>query len=112
LVSFEIPIYGGTVTLFSDKEEFTAERDKLALEEKITIDDYSGIVQQISSSKGRLDYLVGVFDKDPLTVVHECSHLAILICASTSWSISEETSEPFCYLLEDLVRKSQVILEG
>jgi hypothetical protein len=114
-VKFEVPIYGGTVQAFSDKNELIKTYNKLSSIEKQNSSpfpevDCSGMVFPTLSKDGVLNFLVGVFDNDMLTLVHECGHLAIFICGQTMLEITQDTSEPFCYLLEYLVRRCKPLL--
>ena len=114
-VKFEVPIYGGTVRAFSDKNDLIKAYNKLSSSERQNSAPFpevecSGIVYPTLSKDGVLNFLVGVFDNDITTVVHECGHLAIFICGQTMWEITQDTSEPFCYLLEYLVRQCKPLL--
>lgn len=105
MVEFDIPIYGGTVSLFTNREEFNKEYEKIPEDDRLQVAECMGVVHPIND--GGLRFLMGVFDKDHLTLVHECTHLAIFICENTGWSINTITAEPFCYLLEELVKRGQ-----
>jgi hypothetical protein len=52
---------------------------------------------------GKLLYLLGVFDGDATTLVHECGHIAFYVCRDvgvpTDAALSSET---YCYLLDKL----------
>jgi len=114
-VKFEVPIYGGTVRAFSDKNELIKAYNKLSAREKQSSDSFpdvecSGMVFPTISKDGSLDFLVGVFDNDITTLVHECGHLAIFVFEQIRCEITGDTSEPFCYLLEYLVRQCKPLL--
>lgn len=110
MVKFVVPLYGETVKLFSDRKEFTKACEKVPEAERTAVEECRGMVQPITASDGSIIYLVGVFDKDPITLVHECAHVAIFIAEHIGWDINVDTSEPFCYLLEELVKRSQIVL--
>lgn len=109
LVEFEIPIYGGFVRMYSKKEDFLEACKAADVEGSFDLEECSGIVQPFKSD-GSWGYIVGIFDGQPLTLVHECGHLAVFIFDDIRCEITEDTSEPFCYLLEELVRRGEEVL--
>lgn len=53
---------------------------------------------------GTSGYIVGVFSRDPGTMAHEMSHVALSILDRVGIDVQEANQEPFCYLLGYLVR--------
>jgi len=115
LVKFEVPIYGGVVKIYSSREEFVQDYKLYAKEKDEPDDDFTTANGATAISETDPDgypvYLVGVFEEDLDTSVHECAHLAIHIVERAGFEINNDTSEPFCYLLGDLFLKIQSSLE-
>lgn len=49
-----------------------------------------------------VDYVVGVFDRNWLTVVHECTHLAATLLPAAGIDPLSNNSEPLAYLVDNL----------
>ncbi|MBP1035875.1 hypothetical protein J8631_09915 [Serratia fonticola] len=48
-------------------------------------------------------YLLGVFNGDIATLVHECAHVAFYVCRDTGVTINlDDANETYCYLLDKL----------
>ncbi|MFM2472365.1 hypothetical protein [Burkholderia cenocepacia] len=48
-------------------------------------------------------YVVGVFDRSWLTLVHECTHAAMLILPAVGIDPASNSAESLAYLVENLV---------
>jgi len=48
-------------------------------------------------------YVVGVFDRSWLTLVHECTHAAMLLLPAVGIDPASNSSESLAYLVENLV---------
>ena len=109
LVEFDIPIYGGLVLAYANKDEYF----KVTSEYGVTmeeLEDCDGLTTVIPEAKDGYTCVVGVFTKDVDILVHECAHVAISIADRTGWVINEDTSEPFCYLIADSFTRCLPIL--
>lgn len=62
----------------------------------------SGLAQTFhDEDTGQLLYLLGVFDGNVATLVHECSHVAFYVCRDTGVPTEASlSSETYCYLQE------------
>lgn len=100
---FHIPIYGGTLKVVTEREEFIEAVDDEDEDLELSVADCAGMTKVTHGEKGPV-YLVGIFDHDLSTVVHEMGHVTIFIADHCGFRINEETSECFCYLIEELVR--------
>lgn len=96
--------------VFSDRGEFSNEYLD-SEDEEMDLHGYQGITYKTETESGSLKFLVGIFDGSIGTVVHECTHIAIHIATHTGWEITVSSSEPFCYLLDNLVELTSPILK-
>lgn len=105
IAQYHVPIYGGIVKLCTTREDFLSILEEHDEDSELNVADCCGISKFIYCEEGEGPvYAVGVFDEDLLTVVHEFGHIAVYIADHAGWQISEATTEPFSYLLEELVR--------
>lgn len=115
MVKFEVPIYGGIVKVYDLREEFVKDYKVYVKEKDEPDDDFTNADGATAISETDPDgypvYLVGIFEDDVDTLVHECAHLTIHIVERAGFEITNDTSEPFCYLLGDLFLKIQSALE-
>ncbi|VTP12684.1 hypothetical protein PUATCC27989T_00496 [Phytobacter ursingii] len=99
---FKIPLFGNAVTyLIRSKEEWNAAVEYLGNEPEAN-DFKAGCTQTFENKEeGQVLYLLGVFNADVATLVHECGHVAFYVCRDvgvpTDASLSSET---YCYLLD------------
>ena len=109
LVEFNIPLYGGVVKMYSEVDEYF----EVVSEHGITKEDLAvcdGMTTFIPDQEDGFNYIVGIFSKDLDILVHECAHVAIAVADRTGWEITEDTSEPFCYLIADIFAKSIAVM--
>ena len=110
MISFDIPIYGGKVLVFNDKEEYKERYEDLEGEDP-EIDNLLGSMNEATDDEEHMIYFIGVFDKDEDTLLHEITHLAVAVAEYRAWEICEKTTEPFAYLLEFLFKHARLILK-
>lgn len=103
----EIPLYGGTIQYTTSRKQFAKACAKL--EEECDLDEYHGITIITATTKGRL-YLVGVFDKTPVTLAHEIAHVCFAALACVGVDARDSTGEAFCYLHSHLMREAMPAL--
>jgi hypothetical protein len=54
-----------------------------------------------NESHGENLYLIGIFNGDIATLVHECAHVTFYTCRDVGVSIDpDEANETYCYLLD------------
>lgn len=99
---FHIPIYGGVLRVVTSREEFLKETEDDDEDLEMNVADCAGLTAVSHGGKYPI-YLVGIFDHNLATVVHEMGHVSIFIAEHCGFRINEETSECFCYLIETLV---------
>lgn len=100
---FRIPIYGGILKVCTEREEFLDAVEEEDEDLELSIADCVGMTKVTHGEPGPV-YLVGIFDHNLATVVHEMGHVSIFIAEHCGFRINEETSECFCYLIEELVQ--------
>lgn len=99
---YMVPIYNRRVYFVTDPETFAAVYGFLT-ERLDDVDECLGMVRTLAKpDTGETCYIVGVFDNDMATFIHELGHLVIEIFSGIGMRVSPETSEGFCYLLDTL----------
>lgn len=49
-------------------------------------------------------YLIGVFDQQIATLVHECAHVCFYVCSDVGVTTRpEDANETYCYMLDRMV---------
>jgi len=102
-MKLQIPIYGGELWLFKTKAEFLNAQEELGDTEEIkehTLGDAWAIPHP--DEKHGLVYLIGVYDNDLGTLIHELSHTTLNIIENAGFSAHEGNGEPFSYLINYL----------
>ncbi|AJJ64486.1 hypothetical protein [Yersinia aldovae] len=69
------------------------------------IDTLSGAAQTYSNNETNENiYLIGIFDGELSTLVHECAHVAFYTCRDVGVTIdTNAANETYCYLLDRMV---------
>lgn len=108
-MKFPIPIYGGEVWVFKTKSEFLEAQEELGDDAEIIENSLgdSWVVPSLDSPNEWI-YLVGVYDKELGTLVHELSHTALNIVANSNFLAHDGNGEPFSYLLNYLFDKTYI----
>lgn len=98
---FEIPLYGGTVMLFKTPKAFeqAVAYLKVPRDEELVL---AGTFMPLENDEGEALFLIGWFDGNRSTLVHEAGHLAIFVCKRVGIDPNDSAGEAFCYLLGDL----------
>lgn len=105
-ITLTIPVYRGTLRVYTDRDELISDREEYFPDEESDLNlNHLGWTEEITLEDCTRVYMVGVFDGKVSTLVHELSHVAIFVAARTGWSINDDTSEPFCYLVEALFQE-------
>lgn len=103
-IEFPVPIYGGTAYLYRTQSEF---EDALAFIGANTAQSKAnGKCQHLTNNvTGESIYMVGWFNSQKSTLVHECAHMAFFILAHAGIDARESAGEAFCYLQDWLFTK-------
>lgn len=71
-----------------------------------------GVTPELSRTDGCTYYvhesyiIVGIFNKDVVTLVHEINHIAIYTLGYVGLPITDESSEAFTYVVDYLLREA------
>lgn len=95
-----IPIYGGKIILVKDRKQFHRLAHKYNRE--CERDDYCyGRCLELSR-RGVTHYLVGVFNGEQRTLVHELAHATMWTLDRVGINPTDSNGETYCYLLAQL----------
>jgi hypothetical protein len=97
---FRIPVYGSTVYAYRDQARFKGACDALNVE--WAPEPVDGMTLQADGSNGSTVFLVGWFNNDNSTLIHEMGHLAIFILVRAGIDPKDSNGETLCYLLGTL----------
>lgn len=103
-----IPIYGGEVWVFKTKAGLLRAQLELGDEEEIQEDTLGDSWVVPSPYKNESIYLVGVYDNDLGTLVHELAHTTLSIIETANFNAHDGNGEPFAYLMNYLFDKVYV----
>ena len=67
--------------------------------------DIGDMLGCVSTSPTKINNVIGIFDNNYYTLVHEIVHLVVNIAESIGMDICTETTEPTAYLFESLYRQ-------
>ena len=102
IAEFEVPAYGGTVLLYSDRARWNAASKALTDEVEADDESSSGKVMRLVWPNGKSVYLAGIFVSSQSVIVHECGHIALFVCDRAGVDPTCSNGEAFCYLLDTL----------
>jgi hypothetical protein len=98
-----IPMYGGSIYLYLDKEKFNQAVEYADIGDGADIST-DGMVYNYISKDGGLIHLVGVFTEFDSVKIHELSHVTFSILEHVGIN-AIESEEAFCYLIQYLYEK-------
>lgn len=101
---FTVPLYTGKVFIYRNRTKFKKAID--AHNNKIDEDDlcYGRCVELYKT--GVKHYVIGWFDGNRSTLVHELGHLAIFALLNAGMAIADSNGEAYCYLLQHLYEET------
>lgn len=102
LERFFVPLFhSANIYLCRSKEEWDSACIHLGVETG-GLECLVGACQQYQNNEsGENLYLIGVFNSDPATLVHECAHAAFYCCRDVGVTIdTNAANETYCYLLD------------
>lgn len=102
--SLLVPLFKcGRVFLFTDRQVLADATEALGVESD-DLDGCLGISRQISGPDGEYAFVVGVFDNDVTTLVHELAHVTFNILTRVGVTVeANAANETFCYMQEELL---------
>lgn len=96
--AIELGIYRGRVYLTTSRDAFVLACRACGVEDD-KADSAGAALDGHHPRLGRV-YVIGVFDKDILTLQHEVNHVALDVIANCGFDAHNGRGEPFCYLAE------------
>lgn len=99
--SIRIQPYGALLYFTSSIDEFTKQYINISGNTNFSVPVNAAGMS--SDFENGMIHIVGVFDSDICTIVHELSHVCIKILCTVGIPINKETSEAFTYLLSYLI---------
>ncbi len=105
--SFRIPVYSGRVLLCLTRDAYQTALERLDEEPDDRLKEYDGALQEIFEGKKthRKVWLLGWFDGEPATLIHELCHTTFRILRHADVGISQTNDEAYAYLLDALYSK-------
>jgi hypothetical protein len=91
-----IPIYGGEIYLFKTQEKFFQAVEFLG--GKKESDLYNGNATHFVNDKGDSLYLIGWYNDELSTLVHEITHVGIFLMTHVGIDPRSDDGEAMCYL--------------
>lgn len=103
---FGVPLYFGHVYIFDSKEKLRQAEEYLT-KKPADLPSSLGCAKHLESTKGEHLFLVGVFNGETSTLVHELAHITFFILSTAGVPLEEKgTNEAYCYLLDALFDRS------
>lgn len=97
-----VPLYGGRVYRYDDREAYAAALAFLNCPEELA--PTAGRCHMlINKTTGERTYLVACHDGEASTLAHEVAHLTFFVLARAGIDPRESSGEVFCYLFDDLL---------
>lgn len=98
---FNVPLFGDLVTICHDKAEWDDRRMALNPDAE-PWGPCAGAVSTVTQPNGQTEYLVGVFDGDPSTLIHELTHASLFIVQRHGIEPAGDNGEVLCRVMEAL----------
>jgi len=106
--SYHVPLYNQSVIVASTPKRYNKVLKLLGMEPRPA---FGGGIAQMTSNGTDTFFLIGVFDGQDSTLVHEVGHIAFFILDLVGVPVvSGGTNEAYCYLLGDLYRNVAELL--
>lgn len=102
LPSYTIPLFNSAnVYLAVTKDEWCAALDSIKAERTDLNFSVGRAANFENEDTGERMYMIGVFDKNLSTLVHECAHVCFYTCADVGVTTRpDEANETYCYMLD------------
>ncbi len=97
---FRVPVYGSRVLAYRTAKQYAAACESLGIEWDSEAVD--GVVCQANHDSGHTVFIVGWFNNEPSSLVHEIGHLAIFVLVRAGMDPRDSNGEALCYLLGTL----------
>ncbi len=105
--TFRVPLYGGRVLVCFTRDAFQDALEKFGEAPDAHLKEYSGVLQETFEGKKthRRVWLLGWFDKDVGTLIHELAHTTFRVLRHADVGISQTNDEAYAYLQDALYTK-------
>ncbi len=106
LPRFLVPLFNcANVYLCRSKEEWIQAEESIGLPPADLSASVGRCRQFVNDATGENLYLIGVFDNNLATLVHECAHATFYCCSDVGVTVkTDEPNETYCYLLDRMFR--------
>lgn len=109
--SFQIPLFGGEMCVFYDRDSYQQALDHLDVYSE-SIEGFDGLVMHLEGEKGGCCYLVGIFEHKDDIVCHESVHVAQFVMDRAGSSDNETqaylTQRVFADIMKNLPEESKI----
>ena len=104
---FSVPLYGGRVYIFDNKDKARQAHEYLTKKPTEAMTGAGRTTQFDNSDNGAVSYVICVFDGKTCTLVHELAHLTFFILDRAGVPVDVgANNEAYCYLLDTLFEES------
>lgn len=102
-----VPLFEhGYVLLYNNKDMFNEVVAELSKEIKLVTSEVGRALSYEDEIDGLTYYLMGVFDNEIGTLVHEAAHIVFAICNDVNIPIiKQDSNEVYCYLIDCIVSR-------
>lgn len=102
--TYRVPLYGGRMLLCFTREAYQSALEELDGEPDPQLKEYVGVLTEQSEGKKpvRKVWLLGWFDKNLGTLIHELSHTTFRVLRHAGVGISQTNDEAYAYLMDAL----------
>ncbi len=106
--TFRVPLYGGRVLICPTREAYSRALELLDGDPDPCTKEYVGVLLELSEGRKpvRKVYLLGWFDQNVGTLIHELSHLTFRVLRHAAVGISQTNDEAYAYLMDALYMKA------
>lgn len=102
---FDVPVYSGRIYLYRTPEKYNQALEYLKEKPRDLITSAGTAMHLTNNKTGKSIFLVGWFNRELATLVHECGHLTFAILLHAGVDVKEGNNEAYCYLLDTLFSK-------
>jgi len=99
ITRFKIHYYGGECLLVLNRKHFETAYKWLNDDSHETNEEHAGLTCQPVTKDGQVYYLIGIFDRQADTLIHEVCHLSVFILDRANVDPRKENGESLAYLL-------------
>jgi hypothetical protein len=102
--TFKVPLYGGRVLVCCTRDIYSLALESLDGDPDPCLKEYSGVMQEMAEGRKtvRKVWLIGWFDKNLGTLIHELSHTTFRVLRYAQVGISQTNDEAYAYLMDAL----------